>query len=179
MTGRRSIVIFETERLVVRPYTMEDRDHFFMMNGDEEIVRYIRPAKTREGSDSFLKEVIRYSEQNPLYGRWAAFERQNGEFAGTFAVIPVENSETMQLGYSLLKQNWGRGYATELTLGGLQYVFTKTPLTEIFAITESGNLASQKVLIKAGFKFQKSFAEGEKELFQYYFPRPQSLKIEH
>ncbi|HUM65817.1 MAG TPA: GNAT family N-acetyltransferase, partial [Chitinophagaceae bacterium] len=141
----------------------------FMMNGDEEIVRYIRPPKSREESDLFLLEVIKYSQENPLYGRWAVFEKESGEFAGTFAVIPIENADNMQLGYSLIKRNWGKGYATELTLAGLQYVFTRTPLTEIYAITEAGNLASQKVLQKVGFRFQRSFEENGKELFQYQY----------
>lgn len=172
MTGSGSAIIFETERLVVRPYNMEDRDHFFMMNGDEEIVRYIRPAKSREESDLFLREVILYSTQNPLYGRWAVIEKENRAFAGTFAVIPVEQANGMQLGYSLLRQNWGKGYATELTLGGLEYIFSRTPLHEVLAITETGNIASQKVLVKSGFRFQRAYSEGTKELFQYVFPRP-------
>ena len=169
MTGHHSQIIFETERLVIRPYLQEDSEYFFMMNGDEEIVRYIRPPKSREESDLFLKDVIKYSQENPLYGRWAVFEKESGEFAGTFAVIPIENADTMQLGYSLLKRNWGKGFATELTLAGLQYVFTRTPLTEIYAITEAGNMASQKVLLKVGFKFQRSFEENGKELFQYKY----------
>jgi ribosomal-protein-alanine N-acetyltransferase len=164
-------VIFETERLVVCPYTMADADHFFSVNGDEEIVSFIRPHKTREECDLFLQEVIDYSEQHPIYGRWAAWEKSTAEFAGTFAVIPVENSEEMQLGYSLLKKYWGMGLATELTLGGLQYVFTKTPLSCIYAITETANIASQKVLVKAGFEQYRSYHANGKALLQYFFHR--------
>ena len=162
-------IIFETERLIVRRYTNGDGDNFFLMNGDEEIMRYIRPPKTREESDAFLLEVLSYSEKNPLYGRWAVDDKQTGEFVGSFAVIPVEKTEAMQLGYSLLKSNWGKGYATELTMGGLQYVFTKTNLDEILGVTEKGNTASQKVLLKAGFIYKKAFTEGDKALFQYHF----------
>jgi RimJ/RimL family protein N-acetyltransferase len=167
-------VIFETERLIVRPYTLDDGYHFFSVNGDVEIVRYIRAPKTRVECDMFLKEVIWYSEQNPLYGRWAVWEKESGDFTGTFAVIPIENSVHMQLGYSLLKKNWGKGYATELTVAGLEYVINKTPLRCIYAITEAANHASRKVLVKAGFEFHNSFVEGEKELLQYFFLRPGS-----
>ena len=166
-------VIFETERLTVRPYTIEDGDQFFSVNGDEEIVRYIRAPKTREECDLFLQEVIRYSEQNPLYGRWAVWEKKSGDFAGTFAIIPLENSGEMQLGYSFKKFFWGKGYATELTLAGLQYVFSKTPLAIIYAITEIANVASCKVLHKAGFETEKIYAAGDKELIRYYFRRPE------
>jgi ribosomal-protein-alanine N-acetyltransferase len=164
-------VIFETERLFVRPYTLADADHFFAVNGDEEIVRYIRAPKTRMECDSFLLEVIRYSEQNPFYGRWAVCEKTSGDFTGTFAVIPVENTADMQLGYSLLKKHWGKGYATELTVAGLEYVFNKTPLSVIYAITEAVNHASRNVLVKAGFELHKKFEASGRELMQYHFHR--------
>ena len=137
-------IIFETARLVVRQYRPDDQENFFAMNGDEEIVRYIRPAKTKEESDIFLAEVIGYYFENPLYGRWAVNEKQTGNFVGTFALIPIEKTSKMQLGYSLLKPAWGQGYATELTKAGLMYVFSKTPLSEIWGITEAGNIPSQK-----------------------------------
>ena len=163
-------ILFETERLIVRHYTKDDSDNFFLLNGDEEIMRYIRPAKTREEADQFLSEILQKLDEDPASGRWAVEEKQTGGFVGSFAFIPIERTvNKMQLGYALLKQNWGKGYATELTMGGLQYVFTKTSLTEIFAVTEMSNTASQKVLLKAGFTYHSTYKEGAKELFQYIF----------
>ena len=164
-------IIFETARLVVRQYRPDDQENFFAMNGDEEIVRYIRPAKTKEESDIFLAEVIGYYFENPLYGRWAVNEKQTGNFVGTFALIPIEKTSKMQLGYSLLKPAWGQGYATELTKAGLMYVFSKTPLSEIWGITEAGNIPSQKVLLKAGFKISGSYMDDGKEIFSYLFSK--------
>lgn len=164
--------IFETERLEVRHYTKEDGDNFFLLNGDEEIVRYIRPAKSREECDEFLMQNIRRYQEKPLEGRWAAVDKHSHELIGSFAFIPIPNadksdSERMQLGYSLLKPHWGKGYATELTLAGIEYVFTKTPLTELFAVTEARHAVSQKVLLKAGFKLDETYWEGERELIRF------------
>lgn len=156
-------MLFETERLIVRHYTKADADNFFLLNGDEEIMRYIRPAKSREEADQFLLEVMQYSENFPLYGRWAVNEKETGDFVGSFALIPIEKTDKMQLGYALLKSNWGKGYATELTHAGLAYVFSKTGLDEIYAITEIANIASQKVLVKAGFApFDETEEDGKK-----------------
>ena len=164
------MILFETERLIVRHYTVNDGDNFFLLNGDEEIMRYIRPAKTREETDQFLTEILQKMEEDPATGRWAVEEKHTGVFVGSFAFIPIERMEDkMQLGYALLKPNWGKGYATELTMAGLQYVFTKTTLSQIFAVTEVLNTASQKVLLKAGFTFHSTYKEGAKELFQYIF----------
>ncbi len=90
------------------------------------MVRYIRPAKTREECDKFLAEVIDSANSNPLYGRWAVENKVTCEFVGSFAVIPVECKDQMQLGYALLPQFWSKGFATELTTAGLHYIFTKT-----------------------------------------------------
>ncbi len=140
-----------------------------MLNGDAEIMRYIRPAKTRQEAGLFLSEIIRKYDEDPAAGRWATVDKHTGVFVGSFAFIPVEGTEEMQLGYALLKQNWGKGYATELTIAGLQYVFTKTDLAEVFAVTEVLNTASQKVLLKAGFTLHRTYKEGIKDLFQYVF----------
>lgn len=166
------MIIFETSRLIVRSYSTSDKNNFFMLNGDEEVMRYIRAPKTKAECDAFLLEVIQSEKEDPLFGRWAVDEKFTGNFVGSFAVIPVEKSNKMQLGYALLKDNWGKGYATELTMGGLQYIFEKTPLPEIYAIAESGNIASQKVLLKSGFLEESIFPEGQKKLLRFIFKKP-------
>jgi ribosomal-protein-alanine N-acetyltransferase len=125
--------ILETPRLIVRRYSLSDTAVFFLLNGNEEVMRYINPVKTKEESDAFLKQVVHLYKQMPAYGRWAVYKKLSGEFLGSFAIIPVEHTDNMQLGYALLKDHWGKGYATELAIHGLQYVFSKTPLQTIYA----------------------------------------------
>ena len=81
-------------------------------------------------------------------GRWAAEEKATGKFVGSFAIIPIEGTEDIQLGYAFLKENWGKGFASELMKAGLDYYFKKTNADHIYAIAEQGNIASQKVLLK-------------------------------
>lgn len=159
--------VFETERLIVRHYTADDGDNFFLLNGDPEVMRYIRPVKSREETNAFLNEVIEYSRNNPAYGRMAVNEKQANVFVGSFAIIPLEKTDYMQLGYSLLPPYWGKGFATELVKYGLDYIFNKTNLTEIFGVTEVMNVDSQKVLMKNGFVFEKTYSEGTKQLNLY------------
>lgn len=161
------MTIFETERLLVRQFTTGDGNEFFLMNGDEEVVRYIRPAKTKEECDVFLQEIIKYAEENPLFGRWAVYEKSGGSFVGSFAVIPIKGTDKMQLGYSLLREMRGKGYATELTNNGIQYFFEKTDDAVLYAQTESENTSSVKVLLRCGFIESGSHREGEKEIIEF------------
>jgi ribosomal-protein-alanine N-acetyltransferase len=165
------VSIFETERLIIRPYTMADLSLFFRLNGDEEVMRYIRPAQTPEQSKEFLQKIITAYAERPGIGRWGMFLKANDQFIGSFAVIPVENTDKLQLGYALLKENWGQGYASESVRAGIGYVFGPLALTEIAAITYPENIASQKVLLKNGFVFDKTFMEADKLLNLYMLYR--------
>jgi RimJ/RimL family protein N-acetyltransferase len=164
-------IVFETERLVIRPYTMNDLDNFFLLNGDEDVMRYIRPAQTLEQSKEFLQKIITAYAERPGMGRWGMFSNQDHRFLGSFAIIPVEKSDKLQLGYALIKENWGKGYATESVKGGLQYAFGYLGLTEIAGITYPENIPSQKVLLKNGFVFDRTFKEDDKELNLYICKR--------
>lgn len=165
--------IFETERLIVRRYEFEtDAENFFLLNGDEEIVRYIRAAKTKDECDVFLKEIIADYEVRPLIGRWAADEKQSGKFIGSFAIIPIEGTADIQLGYALLKDFWGKGFASELTKGGINYYFAQTDTDHIYAIAEQLNTASHNVLLKNGFIHDGIKTEGEKELLKFIYKKP-------
>jgi ribosomal-protein-alanine N-acetyltransferase len=164
--------IFETERLIVRPYTIDDLNHFFRLNGDEDVMRYIRPAQTLEQTKVFLQKIIADYDIRPGMGRWAMFLKADHQFAGSFAIIPIESSTQLQLGYALIKENWGKGYASESVKGGLQYAFEQLYLPEIAAVTYPENIPSQKVLLKNGFVFDKTFFEDDKELHVYLCRRP-------
>lgn len=166
------MIIFETERLIVRQYEFEkDRENIFSINGDIDVMRYIRPVKTKEECEAFLIEEIEKYKKHPESGRWAADDKFTGKFVGSFAFIPIEGSTEMQIGYALLKENWGKGYATELLIKGIEYVFAKTALDEIYAITEAANLPSQRVVLKTGFSLEKTFLEGEKEICRFILRR--------
>ena len=162
-------MIFETSRLVIRTLEPADEERYFSLHGDPVIMRYIRVASTREQCNKLLREHIELNKQMTPYGRWLAYDRVTNDFIGSFVIIPIVNSDLMQLGYSLLKEHWGKGYATEMVLGGLDYLANKTPLETIYAIAEEDNVASQKALLKAGFKEEMVLKEGEKVLRRFMF----------
>lgn len=170
-------IVFETERLIVRRYnnTKADYDNYFSLQGNEAVMQYIRPAQTREDSDAKFEETILNVPPHPFLGRWAVDEKSSGKFVGSFVIIPMpDDVEKIQLGYSFVPAYWGKGFATEVTKAGLDYFRDQTPLTEIYAVTETPNIASQKVLLKNGFQFfEKKMPacpvgrEGEKELLLF------------
>ena len=155
------MIIFETERLVIRRLTEDDFEDFFRLHGDADVMKYIRPAKSREEALAFLKQIIADYDNLPGLGRWAMYSKTDPSFSGSFAVIPVQKSDDIQIGYLMAKEHWGKGYASEAALGGLQYVFNELKRDRVAGITFPRNIASQKVLLKHGFSFEKKIVEDD------------------
>lgn len=177
------MIIFETSRLYIRQYTQDDEAYFFRLNGDPEIMRYIREAKDRAECAVLLARNIAFYQQFPLMGRWAMFEKSTDTFVGSFAIIPVEhpvdeNAPDIQLGYALLQDYWGKGYATESTLAGKQYAFDVMKLPRIVAVTAVPNMASQKVLLRCGFVQQPNIRAGNGELCFFTSVNPHAVETE-
>ena len=109
-------IIFETERLIVREMTRDDYDNFFLLHGNAEVMRYIRPVHTREESDARLNDWFAQPYTQPFLGRGAVHEKVTNTFIGSFIMAPIPTEpEKIQLGYSFLPEYWGRGYGTEVT----------------------------------------------------------------
>ena len=119
-----------------------------------------------------------FYQQNPTLGRWAVDEKANSKFVGSFALIPLpfeDEKDKIQIGYALLPNEWGKGYATELTSAGIQFYFSNHALDELHAITTPANIASQKVLLKSGFFENGTKKDGEEIVQRYILKRSNSM----
>lgn len=166
-----SLIIFETDRLIVRQYKPEDIDNYYTLNSDKEIMEYIRQPRTREECDTFLNEIMSSYTEDASKGHWGTFEKSTGKYVGTFAFIPVKGTSDYQLGYALLKEYWGKGFATEMLLGGIRHTFEKTDLNKVYGITEAAHVVSQKVLLKAGFTLFQKYEENGKKMTKFILRR--------
>ncbi|HWB26196.1 MAG TPA: GNAT family N-acetyltransferase [Chitinophagaceae bacterium] len=164
--------IFETERLAVRQYNAQDDDLFYQLSSNEEVMRYIRPTVSKEDSDKLLVQNIHLYLSRANTGRWAMFERHTGNFVGSFSILAMDSDNAkLHIGYALLPQFWGRGYATEILRGGIGFFFRYHSSNTLYAIAEERNTASQKVLQKCGFTYQNSQMEKEKILLLFTLQR--------
>jgi ribosomal-protein-alanine N-acetyltransferase len=163
------MIIFETERLYARQFITDDLEHIFLLNSDEDVMRFIRSPQNREESRQFLEENISYYVESPQYGRWALIEKTTGAFLGSFMLRPSPIvTGSMEMGYAFFKTYWGLGYATETVQGGLVYALEQLQLPIIIAITHTENIASQNVLRKSKFEALSDIMENGRKvnLFQ-------------
>jgi len=163
--------ILETERLIVRRYSPGDLADFYLLTGDADVMRYIRPVKTLEETRQFLEENIAFYDQNPTLGRWALLSKENERVVGSFSLLPLQNTDDIHIGYALQKSYWGLGYATEIVRAGIRHAFDNLQLATLTAVIYPENVSSEKVLRKTGFSFDRSFMEDGKESWLYRLNR--------
>jgi ribosomal-protein-alanine N-acetyltransferase len=166
------MIIFETERMSVRRFTVADADDFFYLNGDARAMHFIRPAKSRLESDAFLLDNLNLYLDGSVLGRFAVYEKTKGQFLGTFSFLYLAGDDNYHIGYALVPAAWGKGYATELVRHGTPYFFAGTGHAQLFAITDPGNIPSQQVLLKNGYRKHGQWSESAKILELFIIDRP-------
>jgi ribosomal-protein-alanine N-acetyltransferase len=144
----------ETLRLELRVVVPGDFHDLFRLDSDPRVMKYIADGKpaTRDAVAQRLKRFIRYPALYPDLGVWRTARRDTGAFIGWFALNYAGKSTDIEVGYRLLPEAWGQGYATEGAKALVDYGFDDLDLDRIIGLTHPGNKASQRVLMKAGLE---------------------------
>ena len=146
-------VIIETNRLLLRNFTIEDASLLYELNHDPEVIRYtLDPIKDMDHAKEVLQKTIlsQYAIYN--HGRWAVHLKPGLEFIGWCGLKYVPERNEIDLGYRFIKPAWGRGYATEAAYACIKYGFEKLNLKRIIGRAMPENTGSLKVLEKCGFQ---------------------------
>jgi ribosomal-protein-alanine N-acetyltransferase len=92
------------------------------------------------------------------YGYWAIRTITLNQFAGRAGLksAEVEGKPEVELAYAFLPEFWGQGLATEISQAILKRAFDDLALTEVVCFTLTTNVASQRVMQKLGFRFERA-----------------------
>jgi RimJ/RimL family protein N-acetyltransferase len=155
-------VLLETERLTLRRFTEADGGRLYDLDSDPEDMRYLSggagtPRQVIE--TEILPLFMTYDERFPGFGIWAAMEKASGGFLGWFSFRPKVEAEPREvvLGFRLRQSAWGRGYATEGARALIRLGFTQLGVQRVLAATYEENLASRRVMEKAGLSLTRRF----------------------
>ncbi|MGD9901962.1 MAG: GNAT family N-acetyltransferase [Vicinamibacterales bacterium] len=151
----------ETARLALRRFTLDDLDTLARLNADPLVTRHLGGVKDRAATEALLRtRILEYYDRHPGLGIWATIERASGAVAGFHVLNHIQGETDLQVGYALFTEHWGKGYATEMAIALLGHGYATLGLPQVNAITTRDNLASQRVLLKAGLerRGERSFA---------------------
>jgi RimJ/RimL family protein N-acetyltransferase len=151
----------ETDRLLLRPFTEADLDNLYELDSDPEVMRFLtggRPTPREVIEREVLPRFLQSYERCAGYGYWVAVEKSSGEFLGWFGLVPSEeDAGEVKLGYRLRRSVWGNGYGTEGARALIRRAFTDLGVQRVSATTYQDNLASQRVMEKAGMRLVRTF----------------------
>jgi RimJ/RimL family protein N-acetyltransferase len=150
-------VVFTTERLSVRPWTLSGADvaAAFAIFGDPEVTRFLSRrepdlASQRRGLAALNRDS---ASMPPGMGWWAVERRVDRCAVGCAALKPLEaGGDEIEVGYHLARPHWGQGYATEAALGCLRHGFLTLGLERIVALVDPRNEASLRVIARLGME---------------------------
>ena len=157
-------ILLETDRLILRQFTVDDVEYIFKLHNDIEVMRYI-PHKDplnvpMESCEKFINWCIDEYDKKPGFGLFAVIIKDTGKFIGWNEINHLDNTEEVEIGYRYLKPFWGYGYATETSLALINYGFNTLNLSKLVGVAMPDNKASTRVLEKVGMKY--------KEVRKYY-----------
>jgi RimJ/RimL family protein N-acetyltransferase len=145
-------VRLSTPRLLLRPFTAADEPAIHVVYSDPEVMRYVGHGAHRTQADT-TRALRGYADALATrgYGFVAVVERASGAVIGDAGLHPLSGrGPDVELGYTLARVVWGRGYATELGRALVEHAFTALQLPRVVAQVEPDNHASRRVLEKLG-----------------------------
>jgi len=162
-------IFLETERLMLRRFTEADADNLFDLDSDPEVMRFLNggtPTPSEVIKNQILPRFLSYYQRFEGYGYWAAIEKSTGLFLGWFSLHPEEDSgpDNVALGYRLRQSAWGKGYGTEGAHALIRKGFVELGMRRVFATTYEKNMASRRVMEKAGLKLVRTYHSTPEEI---------------
>ena len=142
----------ETERVVLRKPRLDDaRAMFEGWTQDREVTRYLtwRPHERIEQTQEFVQGCIRAWESETRFPYLITLQG-TGEVIGI--IDPRIEGPKVGIGYGAARAYWGKGYVTEATRALIQWAFQQPSIYRVYATTDVENVASRRVMEKAGMQ---------------------------
>ncbi len=163
-----------TDRLVLRPWTVDDADAALASYGHGEVARWLAPAMDSVPDAAAMRLVLQQwiAEDARMVvpaGRWAIELREDGRLIGGAILLPLPPDEEFEMGWQLHPDMWGRGYATESGLALARWAFDQG-IEQVIAVVRPGNARAAATAVRIGMEWV-----GETE--KYYNLRLQVFRL--
>lgn len=148
-------IVFETERLNIRPFTLQDTAFIIELVNSEGWLKYIgdRNIKTTTDAEAYLSNgpIKSYSQHN--FGLWMVELKNSQTPIGMCGLIKRDTLANPDIGFAFLPAFEKQGYAFEAAQATMQYATHVLKLATVLAITLPENNSSIKLLNKIGLQF--------------------------
>lgn len=146
----------ETERVLLRPFTLDDAADVFEYARDDAVTRYMSWPTHQSIADAldYLTQVLRrYGQNSPA--PWGIVLRTSHKLIGGAGFVTIDEKDfRAEIGYVLGQRYWGQGYATEAARAIIEFAVNDLGINRVEAMCEVANGASARVMEKAGMSYE-------------------------
>jgi RimJ/RimL family protein N-acetyltransferase len=149
-------VILETSRLRLREFFPQDADALAAVLGDPVAMQWYPAPFDRKDVEEWI-ERNRSRYQSDGYGLWAMVLKDSAELIGDCGCFlrEIDGRNSIEIGYHVRRDYWGRGYATEAARACMQYAFAKLGVDRVISLIRPENVQSVRVAEKNGLTCEK------------------------
>lgn len=162
---------FETERLLIRPISLEDSDIIFELYNMPKFIKFIgnRHINTIFDAENYIKSKFLPQLEKLGFGNYLIILKEGNIKIGSIGIFEREGLEVVDIGFSVLEKYEGKGYMFEGADKIKSVAMNDFGLKKISAITTKDNFSSQKLIEKLGLQFRNFvILPGETEELMYY-----------
>jgi len=150
-----------TDRLLLRGFDARDVDAYAAMMADPAVTRHLGDGRPLGRDDAWRQLALVVGHwMLQGFGLWAVEERATGALLGRAGCYEPEGWPGFEIGYTLARPFWGRGYATEAAAASLRYAREVLGRDRIISLIHPENVASVRVAARLG-----AVADGTVELY--------------
>lgn len=144
-----------TERLLLRGWRDEDLDAYAAIHGDPEVMRWLGP-EVMDRAQAWRSMAMHMGHwQMRGYGMWAVEERGSGEMVGRVGLWYPEGWPGIEVGWTLARAHWGKGFATEAARASLGHAFGTLGVDRVISLIAPDNERSARVAERIGERFDR------------------------
>ena len=150
--------IIETNRIILREFTLDDIDAVFEFGSNKEVSKYTGEValKNKTEAQNIIENINFKDYKEYGYGRWATIYKPTNKVIGFAGLKYLPEFDETDIGFRFLPEYWNKGIATEVSKEIIKYGFETLNLNKIIGIADPKNIGSCKVLEKIGLTFYKS-----------------------
>lgn len=154
---RAALVIAETAHLTLRRTTLADAAFLCRLLSDPDWLRNIgdRGVRTIEDAEQFVRNKLWKAYETDGFGMYTVETQTDRRPAGICGIVRRPSLPGPDLGFALLPEFRGRGFALEAASAVMDYARDVLHLPPLLAITTPDNERSGRLLVKLGFEFQR------------------------
>lgn len=148
------VVDLTTERLALCRWSVADADGLVQLCADERVMHYFPKPLSREEAEVFLGRIMEEFDRRG-YGLWQVRRWADDRFLGFVGLhdfaFPTLGMQGTEIGWRLLSEAWGQGYATEAATAALAYA-CEQGIETVYSFTAVVNTPSQRVMQRLGME---------------------------